>query len=39
MNTALTVVSIVVVVVVGAAAIWALALAPFVVPWRHHGHT
>jgi len=38
MNTALTVVAIVVVVAVLTVAAWALVIAPFVVPWRHANH-
>jgi hypothetical protein len=38
MNTALTIVSIVIVLAVVALAAWALVIAPIVVPHRHHGH-
>ena len=37
-NTALTIVSIVVVVFVVAAALWAFVLAPFWVPWHSERH-
>jgi hypothetical protein len=37
-NTALTVVSMVVVIGVLAVAAWAFLVAPFVVPWRHAKH-
>jgi hypothetical protein len=35
-NTALTIVAILVVVVVMAAALWAFVVAPFWVPWHRH---
>jgi hypothetical protein len=38
MNTALTIVSIVVVICVLALVAWTFLIAPIVVPWRHPSH-